>query len=221
MWAPLLILRLSLATGSAAAADLPACTAPDNADGCACRWRKDETSDSSFIGLQSPAALTPITPELTGLTAEELKAADNSPELCEAVCCKAKAISDGVAPPAPCGVWQWYTKQPPANEGCWLGVDPATRQPPYASSPRPGQKWVGAQGNLGPNSAWGFAVLLTVGVLAAGYVGAGVGCNVRVHGKSPGVDALPHPEFWAQLYGLVFDGVRAPGSFCCSDLRQL
>jgi hypothetical protein len=192
---------------AAAAADLPACAAPDNAAGCGCGWKKDETGDMSFIGLQSPSALTMITPALTGLTAAELKAADDSPAACEAVCCKAKAIHDGVKT-GPCGVWQWFTKAPPANEGCWLGVDPATRSPPYGSNPRPGERWVGAQGNLGPQSEWGFVLLLTAAIASVGYLGGGTLYNVRVHGKAANAEALPHPEFWNQLSGLVLDGVR-------------
>ncbi len=124
------------------------------------------TGDTSFIGLQSPTdPAGPITASITGLTPAVLKAADASAAACEKVCCEAIAISDGQKT-GPCGVWQWLDKTKFPTGGCWLGVDPLTRQPKYVENPRPGERWVGGSGNLGPPSQWGWALIIVVLVVA-------------------------------------------------------
>ena len=102
---------------------------------------------------------------VTGLTAATLKAADASATACEQVCCEATAISDGEKT-GPCGVWQWLDKTKFPSGGCWLGVDPLTRQPKYGENARPGERWVGASGNLGPQSQWGWTLILILLVVA-------------------------------------------------------
>jgi hypothetical protein len=47
-------------------------------------------------------------------------------------------------------------------------------------------------------------------LIATAYVGGGCAYNVLRRGASPGPEALPHPEFWRELPGLVADGVQVP-----------
>ena len=140
-----------------------------------------------------------------GLTEAELKGADLSAAACEQVCCKAKAISDDVAT-GKCGVWQWLDLKTSPGGGCWLGLEPSTRQPPYAENARSGEKWIGASGNLGPSSNWGWALILTLLIGGAVYVLGGIAHAVKVKGEPPGLGALPHQQFWTELAGLVVDG---------------
>ena len=140
-----------------------------------------------------------------GLTEAELKGADLSAAACEQVCCKAKAISDDVAT-GKCGVWQWLDLKTSPAGGCWLGLEPSTRQPPYAENARSGEKWVGASGNLGPSSNWGWALILTLLIGGSVYVLGGIAHAVKVKGEPAGLGALPHQQFWTELAGLVVDG---------------
>ena len=55
-------------------------------------------------------------------------------------------------------------------------------------------------------SAWGTAFLAVVVGSAALYFGAGYVYNSQTGGTT-GVRALPHARYWAELYGLVSDGV--------------
>ena len=45
--------------------------------------------------------------------------------------------------------------------------------------------------------------------VAAAYIGGGCAYNVARRGAALGPEALPHPEFWRELPGLVADGVQA------------
>ena len=56
--------------------------------------------------------------------------------------------------------------------------------------------------------AWGAPFLAAITFVAACYVGAGAVVNWRLHpGMRPGWRLLPHRAFWAEVYGLVLDGV--------------
>ncbi len=57
-------------------------------------------------------------------------------------------------------------------------------------------------------SNWGWFFLLTVFVCTTLYVGGGVAYAVKTQGASPGLQALPHREFWTAAGGLVTDGAR-------------
>jgi hypothetical protein len=57
-------------------------------------------------------------------------------------------------------------------------------------------------------SDWGWAFLLTVLICTTLYVGGGTVYSVKIQGTPPGLEALPHREFWAAARGLVVDGAR-------------
>ena len=39
------------------------------------------------------------------------------------------------------------------------------------------------------------------------YLDGGVGYEIKIRGKAPGMKVLPHREFWGAVLGLVADGV--------------
>ena len=57
-------------------------------------------------------------------------------------------------------------------------------------------------------SNWGWFFLLTVFICTTLYVGGGVTYSVKAQGTPPGLQALPHREFWKAAGGLVLDGAR-------------
>ena len=67
------------------------------------------------------------------------------------------------------------------------------------------------------SSSWGLVMIVTLGVMAAGYVGGGVGYAVKAQGAAPaaGIAAHPHYDRMVQLAGLVQDGT----TFAAARLR--
>ena len=61
-------------------------------------------------------------------------------------------------------------------------------------------------GFVGGMSGWAFVGWFVLAVAA--YIGGGCAFNVLMRGATVGPDALPHPEFWRELPGLVADGVQ-------------
>ena len=65
------------------------------------------------------------------------------------------------------------------------------------------------------SSSWGLVMIVTLGVLVAGYLGGGVGYAVKAQGAAPGIAAHPHYDRMVQLAGLVQDGT----TFAAARLR--
>ena len=65
------------------------------------------------------------------------------------------------------------------------------------------------------SSSWGLVMIVTLGVMAAAYVGGGVGYAVKAQGAAPGIAAHPHYDRMVQLAGLVQDGT----TFAAARLR--
>ena len=58
-------------------------------------------------------------------------------------------------------------------------------------------------------------MIVTLGVMAAAYVGGGVGYAVKAQGAAPAIAAHPHYDRMVQLAGLVQDGT----TFAAARLR--
>ena len=65
------------------------------------------------------------------------------------------------------------------------------------------------------SSSWGLVMIVTLGVVAAGYLGGGVGYAVKAQGAAPAIAAHPHYDRMVQLAGLVQDGT----TFAAARLR--
>ena len=98
------------------------------------------------------------------------------------------------------------------NSQYTYGKDKTIRSP----NPRPADSCVGQDCCLTalpcvapcvPPSAWGWTFIVLLAVSSALYIGLGMAYNVKVHGMKPTIQALPHPEQWRALLGLVADGV--------------
>lgn len=64
-----------------------------------------------------------------------------------------------------------------------------------------------AKGGSEGGGAWGMMFLIFFFLGSGMYAGGGVFYNVKTKGAEPGLQALPHREFWAMMPGLVKDGV--------------
>jgi hypothetical protein len=187
------------------------CERPYSPSGkCECEWEHDETGQTTYNGLQGAASMSAAQVAAAGLKPEVVKAADQSPEACELVCCLAKEITSGATPTGaspkkgPCGLWQWHHP-----EGCWIGLGkgngPTQEVLPTRSTD--GANWVGGSGNKGEKSAWGWPFIVTLLVCTTLYLAIGMTYNLKVRAVPMGKGIIPQRELWSQLGGLVLDGV--------------
>ena len=93
------------------------------------------------------------------------------------------------------GLWQYHMLCP-----CATVIAPFPPPPASASGPE-------VLTLSGCGSDWGLGFILTFVIGGALYVVGGVGYAVKAKGAAPGLDALPHREFWEELSALVLDGV--------------
>ena len=172
-------------------------TLPEGVDGCC----------GALAAGKAPAKLTPP------LKCDETKM---TPELCAAACLDAFADKGGVAA---IGV-EW------ARECYCSPTWPVEK----AGKPEPAPA-VAASSNCadacagdplrkcgGTNfvevwrvecgSDWGWGVLLSLLICTTLYVGGGAAYAIKAKGVAPGLEALPHREFWTEASGLVIDGAR-------------
>ena len=66
------------------------------------------------------------------------------------------------------------------------------------------------------SSGWGGISVVVLLVAGRVYLDGGVGYKIKVRGKAPGLEALPHRLFWGAVLGLVADGV----GFTRAQLQQ-
>jgi hypothetical protein len=178
------------------------------ATGCGCTWE---------VGRNFGAIAGCSKPETGGISCSgnaDCVAASVSPAACEAYCCHG---IDGKGPPnvhsapsaplkaaeGPCGAWQWRPGDTAELDGCWVSVEPSQQTLPFNEKATSGP-WVGAQGNLGPNSSdWGATFLVVVIVASVLYMGV----FGTLQWKS-GRGAVPHRRFWRGLLAMAQDGIQ-------------